>query len=39
MCSLSNVRKERELLDYAMWGAPAPTSPEKDCNIKTTLVC
>lgn len=26
MCSLSNVREERELLDYAMWGAPAPNS-------------
>lgn len=26
MCSSSNVREERELLDYAMWGAPAPNS-------------
>lgn len=25
-CSSSNVREERELLDYAMWGAPAPNS-------------
>lgn len=25
-CSSSNVREERKLLDYAMWGAPAPNS-------------
>lgn len=39
-CSSFNVREERELLDYAMWGAPAPNSckranQKKDCNIKT----
>lgn len=39
-CSSSNVREERKLLDYAMWGAPAPNSckranQKKDCNIKT----
>lgn len=25
-CSSSNVREKRELLDYAMWRAPAPNS-------------